>query len=327
MMKKAVIGVFILLNVVTGAVSQNECPPKDIDFWVVLVSEEVLNCTAEQQCTFANICRCDGGDYRVFNESYCGCSPTSFRDYYCEDINYKSPYTDSCDYGPGERCGDQCNLAYKDCSCGGEEFNVRESQTFCCNGKQHSINQPCESPNAPSACYNSYQDSEYIGYNAHFSCPDVCAPLLDMCQGISWCSEDVEVCDENLRIPRAFTHTTYRQTNSYGTHKYYNIPIQVEKLYLSHVNHHYYSHNAELKINDRKYDVFDRSDEEKIKEDIGDSLDFSELKFCLVSEYEGNTMGVQLSGCISKSEFCNDKSCDNIDFWVGNLKFWLTKTL
>ena len=44
---------------------------------------------------------------------------------------------------------------------------------------------------------------------------------------------------------------------------------------LSHENHHYYIHNVKGKINDRKYDVFDRSDEQKIKADVERGINFS----------------------------------------------------
>ena len=106
---------------------------------------------------------------------------------------------------------------------------IEEGIVGGCNGKQQSIEQPCEVSNSPSACYNSYQDSEHIGYSAHFSCPDACVPILDMCQGMSWCPEDVEVCDENLRIPRAITTKLLPYP-----------PIQVEELSISHVTSHHY---------------------------------------------------------------------------------------
>ena len=264
------------------------------------------NCTSEQRCKKSDGCKCFGGYYRETETLKCAqfvCQGAL--ELYCENIT--SPFTDHCDYAAGDSCENQCIISLDQCSCGGELFNIRDSQSFCCNGKQQSINQPCTSSNAPS-CYNSYQDSEYIGYSSHFSCPDVCVPILDMCQGISWCPEDVEVCDENLRIPRAI-----KLKDKYT---YYNLTIKAEKLSISKAaNHHYYIHNADGKVNDRKYDVFDRSDEQKIKADIDNSLDVdvSKLEFCFDS---GNTTGIQCDRCLSKPEFCNGRgsSCDNIDF-------------
>ena len=278
--------------------------------WILLLidiatraASQVDNSTEHfEVCEVFGICACSIY-YRDTETLPCLGECAAIFDEKCEDINYKSPYTDYCDYRPGDRCEDQCIRVDHDCSCGTEKFNIKESQTYCCNGKQQSINQPCESTNATSACYNSYQDSEYIGYSAHFSCPDVCVPILDMCQGISWCPEDVEVCDENLRVPTALSELVPSPL------------IEVEKLSMSQVNHQYFKWGGVGKINDRKYDVIDRSDEKKIKKDNEANPDFSELKFCMAP---GSTIGgVKCVSCISKSEFCNHKSCDNIDFWVG----------
>ena len=143
-----------------------------------------------------------------------------------------------------------------------------------------------------SSCYNSYQASEHVGYSSHFSCPDVCVPILDICQGMSWCTEDVEVCDENLKIPKTIPLRP--------KYIYYDLPIEVEKL--SKTSHHYYIHNAAGKINDRQYDIFDRSDEKKIKADTENLLDLSKLEFCYDSV---NNKGIHCNRCIPKSEFCS----------------------
>ena len=199
---KALSRIVILLSIATcSAQSQyDDCPDWDIEY---------ANCTSEQRCVSATTCSCIGGDYRVTDTLSCDGRCAIAREVYCEDIGMtsKSPITDLCDYAAGDICVDKCIFALNQCSCGGEEFNIRDSQTFCCNGIQQSINQPCISSisqtASPSSCYNSYQDSEHIGYSSHFSCPDVCVPILDMCQGMSWCTEDVAVCDEKLKIPRA----------------------------------------------------------------------------------------------------------------------------
>ena len=50
-------------------------------------------------------------------------------------------------------------------------------------------------------CYNSYQDSQYIGPQSHFTCTDTCVHWKDMCQGVSWCEGDLEVCNPAIRCP------------------------------------------------------------------------------------------------------------------------------
>ena len=151
-------------------------------------SHEVANCndcpeTENQTCGYVTWCYC-GGIYNLTGTLDCGqqcsmgattlCVDQETLTFLGSDFSYKpTNNTDICDYGPAENCEGQCSMADEDCFCGEEEFNIRDSQTFCCNGKQQSIRQPCQSSdalrNAPSAsaCYNSYQNSEYIGYSAH----------------------------------------------------------------------------------------------------------------------------------------------------------------
>ena len=167
-----------------------------------------VNCTSEQRCVFTLTCTCYGGTYRLTDALDFSCDGQLCEigpEIYCEDIvKSNSHITDLCGYAAGDRCEDKCIYALDQCYCGGDDlkFNIRDSQTFCCNGIQQSINQPCMRSQSSSSCYNSYQASEHVGYSSHFSCPGVCVPILDICQGMSWCPEDVEVCDENLKIPK-----------------------------------------------------------------------------------------------------------------------------
>ena len=229
----------------------------------------------------------------------------------------KDPSKDNCNYKAGEMCGDTCQHSLDDCSCGGKSFNIRTSQEFCCNGKNQNLSEPCQGLNGPT-CYNSYQDSQFLGYNAHFYCPESCVPILDMCQGISWCEEDVKVCNENLKVPSSIQFQS--ENTFYGQ--------LVEKKNLSIApRHHYNIQNAGGKINNDQYDVFDRSDEDLIEAKV-ESIDFTKFHFC--KDWRGNA-GVQCddSECIPRNEWCNDspkKVCGDIttgnDIVCSNYNFW-----
>ena len=114
-----------------------------------------------------------------------------------------------------------CDIVFDDCSpvtcqCGNATFalvtslavNQRccvpstcESPGVCPQGHVIPISEYCENQDIPSVrCYNSYQESDTISEQSHFACSDNCVPVLDMCQGIDWCTE-VNECNEDLRCP------------------------------------------------------------------------------------------------------------------------------
>ena len=139
-------------------------------------------------------------------------------------------YSDTCDYSKGDdRCGDQCTNRYNYCECGNTELvlwrgdqpqqccvpaeasQVRRgaggvvtedrhcsggvySYVKCAGGVVTGIHDLCH-----SRCYNSYIDSEHLGPNAHFPCPDQCVPARDMCRGVAWCREELQHCRDTLR--------------------------------------------------------------------------------------------------------------------------------
>ena len=192
---------------------------------------------------------------------------------------------------------------------------------FCCNGKKQDLSEPCQSLNGP-VCYNSYQESQFLGYNAHFSCPEICVPLLDMCQGMSWCEQDVNVCNENLTVPRSIQ---FKAENSL-----YGELIEKKSLTNSKApDHHYYIQNAEGKLNNGQYDIIDRSDEDLNNSKV-ENINLTKLHLCK-DDFDGNP-GVQCdehdSECIPRYEWCNDspkvcgaittgnsRVCSNPTFW------------
>ena len=274
--------------------------------------EERLNCES-----------CGVGSEGSFTCTWCensGCTGCFLQSSLIEVACNDGPSKDNCNYKAGVMCGETCQHSLDDCSCDGEAFNIRTSQEFCCNGKKQKFNEPCQGLNGP-ACYNSYQQSQYLGYNAHFSCPEGCVPLLDMCQGMSWCEEDVKVCNESLKVPSSIQFDP--------ENRFYGKLIEKKSLTTSKASgHHYYVQNAEGKINNGQYDIIDRSDENLIETKV-EIADFSKLQFC--QDSEGNP-GVQCDGndniCIPRNEWCNDfpKDCGSIttgnDIICSNNSFW-----
>ena len=93
-------------------------------------------------------------------------------------------------------------------------------------------------------CHNSYQDSEAIGRFSHYTCPNLCVPWSDMCQGVSWCDWDDGECGPHLQCPES------RLDNNIGRRKMISALAP---------DHHYCIDDA--KNNNGEYDVIDRSDE------------------------------------------------------------------
>ena len=142
-------------------------------------------------------------------------------------------------------------------------------------------------------CYNSYQDSQHIGGLSHYTCPHACVPWIDMCQGVSWCEGDHEVCGPDLRCPPNFFEgpllhnvTKYNFTSSLFP------------------DHHYCL--EDVRINNGIYDSIDRSDESEVQNDgFTLDLDISSFTSCNDSNDPGVMCG---SECLSSDCWCYDIS-------------------
>ena len=127
---------------------------------------------------------------------------------------------DTCNYSEKRmRCGDKC-AGSDGCVCGNAVILPWYGDQHCClppggsctmrmdrweggvcsDGWTQSMSTPCNTTMGPR-CYNSYNHSLIIGRQAHYTCPDTCVPMRDMCQGISWCEGDTQVCGPDLRCP------------------------------------------------------------------------------------------------------------------------------
>ena len=150
-------------------------------------------------------------------------------------------YTDTCNYTSGDyvKCGDQCISSGAKCQCGSSDtflpYTIHHTDQHCCipsgesctrepveywdgvtrdegvcsEGRKLSMSSPCNNTNRAQQCYNSYQDSQNIGIQSHYTCPHTCVPWVNMCRGVSWCEGDQEVCGPDLRCPQYYEDWHY----------------------------------------------------------------------------------------------------------------------
>ena len=107
-------------------------------------------------------------------------------------------YPDTCNYRNEAMCGDKCVTGRGDfCTCGSDTdrfrpyarnnyeqccLNPGDSCTrdrygsgICSEGRKVSKSSACNATMGPR-CYNSYQHSQYIGLQSHYTCPNTCVP-------------------------------------------------------------------------------------------------------------------------------------------------------
>ena len=132
-------------------------------------------------------------------------------------------YSDTCDYTQYfSKCGDQCLHLAALCECGSSEpFQPWGTDQHCCipsggncirepgeygddgvcsEGRSLPMSSHCNNTDRSLQCYNSYQDSQYIGALSHYTCQHTCVSVHeDMCRGVNWCGKDYEACGPQLR--------------------------------------------------------------------------------------------------------------------------------
>lgn len=184
---------------------------------------------------------------------------------------------DTCDLSHRNvRCGDQCISQFAECQCGNETFLPLYTDQHCClppggtctrdggvcsQGRTQSMSSPCNTTAGPR-CYNSYQHSQYVSIKAHYTCSDTCVHWEEMCQGVSWCEGDHQVCGQDLRCP---TRPRYLIEDSQFKRFWHNV---TKRHFSSSLvpGHHYCIKVKDIdeKRNDGKFDIIDRSDETQI---------------------------------------------------------------
>ena len=150
---------------------------------------------------------------------YVGTNTTSESDIFMEKQSVY--YNDTCAYNDlkFKGCGDLCPQNFADCFCGKDTIDHVVANQFCCissgdkcimdgpwwmgglvncsQGMTIPMSSHCNNTVRSLQCYNSYQDSQYIGYYSHYTCSHTCVSVGEMCQGINWCGE-YEECSSNL---------------------------------------------------------------------------------------------------------------------------------
>lgn len=234
---------------------------------------------------------------------------------------------DTCQYSSTryhqERCGDKClkdKYWSTSCQCGsariragagaGEEMCCIESGSTCSyQGENVNCSQGKVIPRSsfcPNTfdksleCYNTYQESEFIGYKSHYSCPQSCISVRKICRGINWCESDVKACGPHLRCPEwTNTNTTKYGFNSSLVHNHHTCVIDEE-------------------YNDNKFHSIDRWDETKIDSE-GLSFEININKFSPCFEDDGTPGARCGSDCKSSGGFCRGGlglttySCDGMN--------------
>ena len=246
----------------------------------------------------------------------------------CEDVQKNEKlYFDTCEYNntheANEKCGDLCTGEI--CSCGADKFSPKYSENYCCipsnetctkhiykvtkifqseiqhwhpvcqQGKMLPMSSPCDNLERSLQCYNSYQDSQHIGWFSHFTCPGACVSWADMCQGVSWCPGDHRVCGPQLRCPRGWEAST-------GVKRSLSSSLAPD--------HHYCLADEEGKSNNGVYDNFDRSDETEMRSEGFCDIDTRKFTSCLTNDsyqYPGVMCG---SECRRSDKWCVKRNAD-----------------
>ena len=208
----------------------------------------------------------------------CWCSDTCLNPNNCDLIFDDCPLI-TCQCGNATFASDRTQAVNQRCCV----TSTCESPGVCPHGHVIPVSEYCDNQNNPSVrCYNSYQENSTIGEQSHFACSDKCVPVLDMCQGIDWCTAELNQCNEDLRCPS-------------GT----------SKQSLQNKPDHYYC-DGNVKVNNRVFNTFDRSDETLLMFD-GSALDIKTDQFppCVIA---GNDPGMKCGEkCLDSYKWCSDE--------------------
>ena len=207
-------------------------------------------------------------------------------------------YTDTCDYTGGYvSCGDQCILWFADCHCGSSDvFRPYSTDQYCCltpggsctrrpgrpgygedgvcscnEGRTLSMSSPCNNTNTAQQCHNNYYDSQNLGLRSHYRCPHTCVLMVNMCQGVSWCDSDRNVCDQDLRCPRDDNYGEFYTKHSLASP-------------LASSDHYFCLSNQAT--DDGQFHAIDRSDELKVQTNLPNvELNISSFSPCTTDAY------------------------------------------
>ena len=219
----------------------------------------------------------------------------------------QSSFPDTLNYLNYSLCGDVQTDKYKKCTCndttitnvysstiapnyccvptGGQQCLIKEDgDGDCPEGEIISKSQLCE-----DKCYNTYQTSAIL-WSAHYRCPNRCVNVLsEMCQGIGYCSSDVEACNENIRC--------------YGEGTRYSYLGTIHNITTEWVQDHHYCY-IEPTANDGFYNTISRIDESLSSKKF---IDVTSLQLC--KDMDTGNDGIQCQEkCVTNDQWCNDRS-------------------
>ena len=239
-------------------------------------------------------------------------------------------YTDTCNYtGNYVKCGDQCIDYGAECQCGSDTFLPYYDDLHCCipsggtctrengtrgdptedgvcsEGRTLSMSNFCNNANRSLQCYNSFQDSQYIGSKSHITCPNTCVPWQynhEMCRGVSprWCEGYQEMCGPNFKCPPKYLE-------NYVTR--HNITSSLVP------GHHYCL--GQGSINDRIFDSPDRSDESVKTEESTQYIDIASFIPCKTNKSDPGLMCG--SSCKASGDWCRGDRAETCDTDAGKI--------
>ena len=226
-------------------------------------------------CSYVNSTLC--GDICLESQELCNCGGFTFKEsrryYQRNGGNYKIPILSYCCTPPSAKCTKTENGA--DCP-DGEVYDIDSEN-------------PCY-----FRCYNDYYQSEHLGFYTHFTCPGKCVRWVDLCQGVSFCEGDLEVCRDGARAP-----------GNHPSRKY-------------------------LVENDNAYDVLDRSDEIILQTVKSAAINYSALAIC--SYNAQGDQGVLCDGeCLPGGEWCRERDppryCQDSGVYTADARLCSNHTL
>ena len=104
----------------------------------------------------------------------------------------------------------------------------------------------CENLKRSLQCYNSYQDSEVIGKDSHFTCTKTnsCIPILDMCRGVTLCDDSEHKICGDLRCPPSTKKLSLPSGHQFCSSILKNNREETEDLDRSNVNNIVFDNSA-----------------------------------------------------------------------------------
>ena len=212
----------------------------------------------------------------------------------------KKDIIDQCN--DGFVCGDVCvpftRIFQRNftCQCGNGSILPYEDDfmTYCCIHPKDSCTENRDVVNCSSGiikeslypCHGvCHGDYSFADFPSTFTCKNAkneCIKTPQMCQGVDWCGE-TEYCNNNIRCPHIDKNTfmKYFLRREYDSIVSSSIVQKQQHLRSNLINEHYFCKNYDTKlVGNNMYDWLDRSDEQIVKSQKINKIDFSYIQDC-----------------------------------------------